>query len=292
MKSPPGFGTLVHTLRPLAAAWILTLPGAAGCGDSVSEASSAAATGAGGSGAGGGGQGGSGQGGGSNECTSIPPLGGQFGWTYTSPDGALHDCSPDTEGASVDLVGTVVDGSTGGTWLIDSCSPAADCLPQVHTLEVSTDVALTPPPVGTYVHLVASIEHQSGPPPINCRQILLVANEPNFGGLDNPTASDTLPWLDPIDTEDGVFTAAYAPVCSIDHPDPGCSWTETFYSATVTYVPFPSSVTGALLGGESGDLTVPDGSGQGVPFSAHYALMSNGNCENPGNSVVWVGRAP
>jgi hypothetical protein len=289
MTTSPRNGTHVHSAAPFFSALAVVLVLASGCGDSVSEAGTSGGTGGGGaSGAGGAG----GAGGGGSTCTTIPPFAGQFGWTYQSPDGAYHDCSPDTEGASVDTVGAIAAGSIGGTWLIDECPPGADCPPSVHTLTIGSDPALEPPPMGTFVRLTASIEHLSGPPPINCRQTLVVTNEPGFGGATNPTASDGLPWLDPIDTEDGVFQAAYAPFCSIDHPDPGCSWTETYYSAEVTYTPFPESKVGGLMGGDSGALTVPDGSGQGVPFMAHYALMSNGNCENPGNSVVWVRRTP
>lgn len=283
MTTTPRRGTPVHTFPRLLAPLALGLALASGCGDSVSEVEPTSGAG------GGGGEGGAGEGGGST-CTTIPPLGGQFGWTYQAPDGAAHDCSPDTEGVSVETVGAIAAGSTGGTWLIDDCPPGANCLPNIHTLTVTTDVALEPPPVGTFVKLSASIEHVSGPPPVNCRQKLVVSNEPSLGGVTNPTADDLLPWLDPIDTEDGVFQAEFAPFCSIDHPDPGCAWTETYYSVAVTYTPFPDATVAGLLGGDSGPITVPDSSGEGVPFAAHYALMSNGSCENPGDSVVWVRR--
>ncbi|HTJ85061.1 MAG TPA: hypothetical protein VL400_25265, partial [Polyangiaceae bacterium] len=67
-------------------------------------------------------------------------------------------------------------------------------------------------------------------------------------------------------------------------------WTETFYEVTVTYVPTATS-SEPIAGGESASLTVPGGGGEGVTFDARYALMSNGNCENPGDAAVWVARA-
>jgi hypothetical protein len=268
-----------------AAALVLSGAVAIGCGETVVTDGTGGGGGASGSGA-------SGSGGSTPTCDPVPPFAGTFGWTYTSPDGALHDCSPDTEAADVDVVGAIVAGTTDSTWVIDACAPSQDCIPNLHTLTISTDAPLSAPPVGTIVHLVASIEHLSGPTPINCGQKLLVQNEPTWVDGDNPTASDGLPWLDPIDTDDGVFQASYSPVCTVDHPDPGCMWAETFYSVIVTYLPFADAKSAPLMGGDTASFDVPDGSGQGVTFDASYALMSNGNCENPGSSAVWVARAP
>ncbi|HTJ82001.1 MAG TPA: hypothetical protein VL400_09755, partial [Polyangiaceae bacterium] len=147
---------------------VFALAALAACGETVVTDGSGGAGGAGGQGAGGG----------IPTCSPVPAFAGTFGWTYTSPDGALHDCSPDTEDAIVDVVGTIAPGSSGGTWDIDACDPAADCVPEIHTLTVTTDAPLEPPPVGTVVRLSLSLEHVSGPPPINCRQTLVVQNAP------------------------------------------------------------------------------------------------------------------
>ena len=137
-----------------------------GCGETlVTDGTGGAGTGASGTGA-------SGGGGSTPACDPAPSLGGTFGWTYTSPDGQLHDCSPDTPPAAVELVGAIVAGTTATSWVIDGCAPSQDCIPNLHTISIQTDAAVTAPPVGTVVRLVASIEHLSGPPPINCARSL------------------------------------------------------------------------------------------------------------------------
>ncbi|MFP6684322.1 MAG: hypothetical protein VB934_06395 [Polyangiaceae bacterium] len=143
------------------------------------------------------------------------------------------------------------------------------------------------------MRLSASIAHTTGPSPIHCRQQLVVTNVPTFGSVNNPTANDTLPWLEPVDSDDGPFSVNYTPHCYVDHPGacPGDT-TETFSSVVVSYGSLPGSKSDPLLGGESGLLTVPDGGGKGVTFSAHYSLMRNGLCENPSDEVVWLRRMP
>lgn len=176
-------------------------------------------------------------------------------------------------------------------WVIDSCPPNADCAPFLNELTISANVGVAPPPAGAFVRVVASIEHLSGPTPINCRQILLVENLAAFGGLDNPTAADALPWLDPIDGSSDAFEATYSPFCSVQRePDPVCGDEDFYHSVHVAPAGDPDNQTDELLGGESDTLTVLDDDGNEVVFTASDALMDHPYCEQPGNEVVWVVR--
>ncbi len=280
MRTPTGLSLALLVLLPIA------------CGDTVdTPANSASTTSSSGSG-GSGGQGSGGDGGGSSTCSPAPTLGGSFSWSYEGPDGTPYDCGSDSGNLDLDVDGTIATGSSESAWIVDECPAGTGCQPILHTVAIFSDLPITPPPVGTFVHLRAKLAHVSGPPPVNCQQSLLISNIPALGNTPNPNADDGLPWLDPLGDQDDVFSAAYDVYCSIDHPDPGCSWTESFYKVSVSYANDPTASTSGLLPTEVGILNVSGPDDAPIPFTARYVVSSNGNCENPGNSAVWVARLP
>lgn len=279
----------MRTLAGLCTVLLLVFPIA--CGDTVDTPANSAST-SGGGGSGGQGAGAGGDGGGSSTCSPAPSLGGSFSWSYDSPDGTAYDCGIESGDVDLDVDGTIATGSSESAWLIDECLAGSGCQPKLHTVSLFSDLPITPPPVGTFVHLRAKLAHVSGPPPVNCQQSLLISNLPTLGNTANPTADDGLPWLDPLGDQDDIFAASYAVYCSIDHPDPGCSWVESFYKVSVSYANDPTALTSGLLPTESETFNVAGPDDSPIPFTARYVVSSNGNCENPGYSSVWVARLP
>ncbi len=120
-------------------------------------------------------------GGGSGICThgaasfdvmGVDAQGQAFGCTAPSPSGAPQ---------KVSITGAIQ--SLGATeWVIDSCSPAADCTPQLSKFAFSAPVPGPTIADGTFVRLDVEIENQGA----SCTRRMLLQSVDSWGGLDNP----------------------------------------------------------------------------------------------------------
>lgn len=161
----------------LVAAACAALLAAAGCSSQVTIShSGGGASGATGSGVGGATTTG---GGGAPVCDVTHE---RFDLTLETAFAGVFSCAEqfDSEEGLHQLDGEVTE-SSGGTLVIDSCPPGADCFPWINKLSFSApglDVAI---PVGAFVHLEARVEI-----PFGCTHELLITNLPNWAGVPNP----------------------------------------------------------------------------------------------------------
>jgi hypothetical protein len=178
----------------------LLLPLLAACSSSpANENTGNGSGGAGGSGNGGAGGSGNGGAGGAETCD----IGTQdkVTWSLTLPSGQAYppaDPAADKGKPPVDitLVGQVKE-SDPGTIRIDTCSPAADCIPLIATLTISAKgLPAQPIPKGALVQLHYRSEYGTDTHTTSYTAMhLVIENVPNWDGLPNPVATGQNLWL-------------------------------------------------------------------------------------------------
>lgn len=77
-----------------------------------------------------------------------------------------------------------------GQLTIDSCSPAADCLPMVSTLRVSAQGLSPYLRTGSYVRVTVYVAQ-----PMGCEQAFTIVNLPEWDGVPNPVTPERRLWL-------------------------------------------------------------------------------------------------
>lgn len=181
-----------------------------GCGGNV-EVSTGGGGAGGGTGGGVGGVGGSGGTGGSvggtggvggSHCDSGPPSG--FSMNIVTPEGAVWDCAAFMESQTGTLsFNAAVVKSDLNLLVVDACSPAADCVPFLYTLQFDAPGLGVFAPIGTYVHVEASVDI-----PWGCYERLMITNIPSWDGMPNPVQPDNQLWLAATDGAVEMFDDA------------------------------------------------------------------------------------
>lgn len=172
----------------------VALAALAGCGGTV-EVTSGTGGGTGGStvtgggGAGGATVGGGGAGGLAPSCQDFSA--GSLAMTVVTPEGAVWDCAEFMQSATGDLIveGAVTKASAGSLE-IDACGPAADCLPMLHQVKVSSPGLALTVPVGAFVRLHVNVYI-----PWGCEERIMITNLPVWQGTPNPVVSEPRLWL-------------------------------------------------------------------------------------------------
>lgn len=229
---------------------------------------------------GGGGQGGGGQGGASG-CPDFAPA--SLGFSVTGPDGVERGCA-ESLADEITFEGVVASASSTDAWVIDTCSPNADCMASLAKVNVAGGLKLDIP-AGALVRVTFSVESLGGV----CSESILITNLPTWSGLTNPVAADEAPWLDVNGSGASPFTVEFIEQCHIDGGENGCD--ETFYKLRFALKEDASVATAPIGIGESATWSVPSGAAKGT-YSVRNLMADSGYCEIPGHTLSWVRREP
>jgi len=183
----------------------------------------------------------------------------------------------------------VVDTPAPGFFLLDSCSPAADCTEQLSKLSITAPGIYTDVPKGTYVRVNVSISPFMG----GCAQRVQIKNLPSWDGAPNPVQNGKTLWFRGVDgdsagffKETSIAATAEALGCFPGEP-PGCgehedyAWrfqsTEASNDAGVV-VPMGATVYwGTTLEGQYQSL-----------IARNLRSYSVGYCDGPVDFAYWI----
>ncbi len=273
--------------------WALALVMLAGCGGSI-ETSSGSGGGTGGTGGTGGGgaggttgTGGEGAGGSTSACEDFSA--GSLGMTIATPEGAVWDCAAFMQSATGDLdVEGAVTKADAGSFEIDACGPAADCVPMLYQVNLKAPGLVLAVPVGAFVHLQANVYI-----PWGCEERIMITNLPVWQGVANPVASEPRLWV--AASEGSAATLANAPFqldkvkvdCASDAEDMGCG-KSAHYVMQFAPAGQPDLAT-QVPPGETKPLALPDTPGA---MATNLKSFETGYCDDYWNWGYWVAPAP
>jgi hypothetical protein len=203
-----------------------------------------------------------------------------FTMSLTLPGGTTYGCQGGTTGEVV-LEGAVVDGDSGG-WTIDTCSPAADCIPSYAKITASAPELFVYLPIGTYVRVRVDVEQ-----PWGCTQMIQIDNMSSWDGFPNPAWSGDFMWLAGADGTSETFAEApfsISPIAQGCYPNepPGCGPHEDYQ------LQFSDAVSPAM------SVVVPMGQTTFLNGAKEYWTIRNlrsfesGNCDDYWNWGYWV----
>lgn len=227
----------------------------------------------------------------SPDAPSCTPTGGAYvRLSYAPPGATLVDCFAPGMAGPADIITraaavvSVVDDATGSHVTLDHCSPAADCVPLVATLDVSAPgLALAPLlSAGQFVSVRwrQSTAYGLG----GCARELEVSNLPSWDGVPNTVRSDAALILAAADGSTSALTDAPFTLARESYgcvgSGPGCGDGPPQNFALRFGASGESSI---VLQGEHGLILI---GGQGYQVTNHQAFVS-GACDDAG-SFDWV----
>jgi hypothetical protein len=103
--------------------------------------------------------------------------------------GDVVACTGDS--SAFDFKARVVSNDGTGHLLLDSCSPAADCIEELNSLSIKAPGLYTDIPLHAYVRVRGAIQSSFG----RCVQQIQITNLPSWDGDPNPVFSEAALWL-------------------------------------------------------------------------------------------------
>lgn len=138
-----------------------------------------------------------------------------FEMRLATPAGAVWSCAEGQSSEQGDLAfSAAVVGVSGNTLTLDACSPAADCMPMLHTLEFSAPGLTSYIPVGAYVEVSVHVAA-----PWGCEHSLQIRNLPSWDGYPNSAYQDDRVWV--VASDGSTYTFADTPF-TIEREQLGC----------------------------------------------------------------------
>lgn len=114
-------------------------------------------------------------------------------------DNHFFSCGAET--GVYELSAFVVENSSPGAFVLDSCPPNADCIPFLSKLSINAKGLYTLVPKGTYVTVRISVDATLG----GCAQRVQIKNLPSWGGEPNPVQAGEQLWFLGVDGGEGAF---------------------------------------------------------------------------------------
>ena len=205
--------------------------------------------------------------------------------TIVTPEGATWDCAKFMESGTGTLSFDAAVLKSGlNTLSLDACSPAADCVPLIYEVTFNSDGLGVDVPVGTYVHVEASVDI-----PWGCYERLMIKNIPSWDGMPNPVLPNSQLWVAATDGvvsmfEDAPFVVEEVPLdCGPSSGGCGGGVEPGKYDLRFTPVDNPS-----------GGVTVTTAETKTMTVSETYVAVRNlrsfesGNCDDYWNWAYWV----
>lgn len=149
-----------------------------------------------------------------------------FTMDLAMPNGGTYGCATDSAG-TIEFEAQVVSGDSNG-WTLDTCSPAADCIPQYAKLSVGAPDLFAYLPTGTYVRVRVDVQI-----PWGCSQMIEIDNISQWDGMPNPVMGGDFLWLAAADGAAQAFDGAPFGIESIPlgcypNEQPGCGKHEDY----------------------------------------------------------------
>jgi hypothetical protein len=165
-----------------------------------------------------------GSGGGAPECAENHETLNASLFTW---DGKSFGC--DFGAGDYELSAQIVDNDNQGHFALDSCSPAADCIPFISKLVIDTPWVSIVAPKGTYVKVHIAVEPFMG----GCSQRIQIKNLPVWDGDPNPIMPGERLWFLGVDGgatafDDSPVMATALPLGCFPGAPPGCGEVEAY----------------------------------------------------------------
>lgn len=135
--------------------------------------------------------------------------------------GETYHCS--VGAGDTEFSAAVVESDGQGLLVLDSCSPASDCIPSLSKLQIKASAIYIDVPKGTYVKVHVAIDPYMG----GCGQRVQIKNLPSWDGVPNPVMLGEQLWF--LGVEGGAGAFADTPVMAttealgcFPNGQPGC----------------------------------------------------------------------
>lgn len=179
----------------------------------------------------------------------------------------------------------VVDTPGPGLFVLDSCSPAADCIPFISKLSISAPGIYTDVPKGAYVKVHIAISFFQG----GCWQRIQIKNLPMWDGAPNPVMGGDDLWFLGVDGGSGAFAdtpfmaTPEALGCFPGEPM-GCGEHEDYF----WHFYHPGDPGTSVHMGETGYLGASLPGGYQFVSAHNLRSFSSGICDGPVDLAYWM----
>lgn len=204
----------------------------------------------------------------------------------SSWQGKTYECGNGS--GDFEFSAAVVDTPGPGLFVLDSCSPAADCIPFISKLSITAPSLATDVPKGTYVKVHVAIDLFMG----GCSQRVQITNLSKWDGAPNPVMSGDFIWFLGVESSlnafpETPFMAFAEPLGCFPNEPSGCGPHEDYQWRF--QIPTSSSDPGVVV--QMGDTAYWGASfPTGFEYLSVHNLrsLSSGACDGPLDFAYWA----